>query len=122
MFHLTSTAGPVATLAPRDPVTVHPARLRSDPLAWRSYVLGESSFDPDLDFDACGCEFPAGFQSFPAETDQTELWEDGYQSFADESEPILWTPPLACPFLSTRTHEPLQASIVDEFIQRFPEE
>jgi len=48
--------------------------------------------DPAIDFDACGCEFPAGFQSFPSETDQTELWDDGYLSFADESEPIFWTP------------------------------
>jgi len=93
MIHVTSTAGSVAPLGPRAPVTVHPARLPSDPLARRCYVLGEASSDAEVDFDACGCEFPAGFQPFPAETDQTELWEDGYQSFADESEPVFWTQP-----------------------------
>lgn len=49
MIHLTSSASHLAPLAPRAPVTVHPARLPSDPLAWRCYVLGEASSDSDTD-------------------------------------------------------------------------
>jgi len=103
-------------------VIVHPARLPSDPLAWRCYVLGEASSAPDTDFDACGCEFPAGGQPFPDETDQTELWDEGYQSFADESEPVFWTAPSEFHLLPPGTSEFPQAPIRDVFIQRFPEE
>jgi len=122
MIHLTATPNSVAPLGPRAPVTVHPGRLPSDPLAWRCYLLGEASSDPEVDFDACGCEFPAGFQPFPDESDQTELWDEGYQSFADESEPVFWTQPTDSGLLPSETKNFLQASIDGEFIQRFPEE
>jgi len=122
MIHLTATPNSVAPLRPRAPVTVHPGRLPSDPLAWRCYLLGEASSDPEVDFDACGCEFPAGFQPFPDESDQTELWDEGYQSFADESEPVFWTQPTDSGLLPSETKNFLQASIDGEFIQRFPEE
>ena len=70
----------------------HPIRPCTDPQVWRRYVIGEYSDNPEVDFDACGCEYPPGWQSFPAEDGQMSLFDEAYQFDPGDQVPVFWQP------------------------------
>lgn len=92
------------------PVHPHPWRPKSEPLAWRQYVFGEYSTDPQEDFDQCGCEVPPCYDEAPEDINQLTLFDDGFQPDPPEGEPVFW--PLAG----------VQEFPDDDFVQYAPDE
>ena len=60
-------------------VQPHPWRPKSEPLAWRQYVFGESTTDPQEDFDRSGCEVPPCNEEALENIDQLTLFDNGFQ-------------------------------------------
>ena len=99
-----------ASLVDARSARVHPWRPKSEPLAWRQYVFGEYTTDPDEDFDQYGCEVPPCYEEAPDETDQLKLFDDGYQPDSPDGEPVF------------RAAAAVQDFPEDDFIQYAPDE
>lgn len=86
-----ASTGELSTTVPATSPLPTTRRSKSESLAWRQYVFGEYSTDPDDDFDQCGCEAPPCYDEAPDGIDQLTLFDDGYQPDPEEGEPVFWS-------------------------------